>query len=257
MKPTLENHKRYREFDIHYCQPGCPGEISQLKVILFKSDANFRSHAVKHLANTSEESEWRKWHGSNIQKIITPAVGNLRDLGCPYFADVTKIEVPCNRRGRLCRLFDKCSPVVQEIEQAYLTCILRIIEDAGKKPRYARTKYLDSSQCGLWMLPDNSFLKFLMRWHKTYYNIVTCHYWSLDKEKWAEYRDRLIHRINTECQGAVCWCTKETWGIDGSGGKTSKDKSGKKKGTKKGSASRRYHSSGGGGNWRNYLDEWE
>jgi len=73
--------------------------------------------------------------------------------------------------------------------------------------------------------------------------------------------DRLIHRIQGEGRGIVCWCTEENWGINGAtaeaGPEIQKEKGRKKRNKRKKKKAKPYRAAGGGGNWRDYLDEWD
>jgi hypothetical protein len=242
------NQDRFRAFSVYPSRTRCPGEGDELRVVLFSDDAKLRSHAVSHFMNRTEQKSWQAILGYSTASLLSQCERSLGDLGCPFLT-MQACYAPCQMGKGQCRLYSRCSELIEQVIQAYVEAVGRVIEGAGLRPRYAR--FHDSQRsCCCWMLPDVPVLAKLMWMEgRNRFNVMTCFRPRGGAETAHDIRDLTRRRISLEKVGPVEWQTPETWKL------TEERKSASPPECKEQPRSnRRRHLADGQKNWRRYLE---
>jgi hypothetical protein len=244
-----KSHTRYREISL--CDSDGNGSYQanrSLGIVLFKSDAKLRSHAVKHLTNLNEfEKTWEKIISID-KELIRRSIAKLQDIECPHYSDGEPFP-SCHK----CQKFNKCTDFISELENHYFNLVLQIIREGGAIPRYVDFFSNDFKKEMFVLMPDRPVvIKAALLKHGTY-NLVTCY--SSSNQSFTEMRDQQREIVQMEAgKKNLLWCDENTWGIEAlshNGGIDPKPKRKKKKSKQK---SKRYYR-GGSNNWRQFLDE--
>lgn len=204
-------HKRL----VQYSSPGkapLPGQTAEiLDVIIFFWDTQLRSHAVYHLANFTEISDWKKVSRIDLPA-ITKNIDQIKDIGCPYFADNAP-RPPCYGKAGYCRKWKQCTSYAAQIENNYLNCCSKVIEDGCSIPMLAVYQN-NKGQNNFWAMAGNKKIVALCSLIKGKYTLKTCYRPKQGANvTWKEIRDHLIDKVHFESSGSPCWITEETWGI--------------------------------------------
>lgn len=240
---TYETHPRYREIqmtsDHIQCPPGTPGQLS---IILFSQDAEFRSHAVKHLLNLQElETVWKGLLAVGDEE-ITRCISDLQHLGCPSMA-MGLSRPPC--KG--CRIYYQCTEWVAPIEKEYLRIVQDIITDGGRIPRYA-CFYSDAEGYSVFcVMPDRPVILKASVIDNRYLNLMTCYGGA--NLSFSEMRHLQVDKIMNEARRKnIIFRNEATWGIESPVESSGDRKPGKSKKKRKKRKARNVP-------WRKYLDD--
>ncbi|MBW1989392.1 MAG: hypothetical protein JRI97_07585, partial [Deltaproteobacteria bacterium] len=132
-----DGHERYRRIDLFGAGPaGAAERGNTLKVILFRKEEKLRSHAVKHFTNLAESDTTFKVLSREDQARVTRAIGDLQDLGCPYFTQGLATP-PCEGVEKRCPMFLACGRILRGLENTYLELVEDFLRQSGAAPRYA------------------------------------------------------------------------------------------------------------------------
>jgi len=180
----------------------------KLEVILFYWDTHLRSHAIDHLGNFTELSDWKKVGKIDVDKIIL-SIDRIKDIGCPYFTE-DEGSPPCFGKSGKCVKWKQCSPHAAYIEDRYLSCCQKVLEEGCETPMLA-VFYNYSTQKKFWAMGRNKIVA-LCLFIKNNYTLKTCYRPKQGaKITWKEIRDHMITKIHFEAVGKTCWITDETW----------------------------------------------
>ena len=203
-------HKRLIKFESSENKNLLDKTGSALDVILFYWDTHLRSHAVYHLANFTEISDWRKLAKIDVHTIASH-IDRIKNIGCPYFTE-SEARPPCYGKFGECVKWQQCSPHAAYIENCYLTCCQNVIEEGCEIPRLA-VFHNNSKQKNFWAMGRNKIVA-LCSFIKNNYTLKTCYRPKQGANvTWKEIRDHIITKIHFESVGKACWITDETWGV--------------------------------------------
>ncbi len=246
------DHERYREIELHGEGPaGTRPRGDSLKVVLFRKPEKLRSHAVKHFTNLTETDTSWKAMGGDFHAMVTRAIHELQDLGCPYFSQGTATP-PCQGAAARCRLFHPCGRIVGEMEKKYLELVEGFLSESGRAPRYAYF-HSDSENAEIFCaMPDRPVVVKAVRWKDEVFNLSTCY--SGAGVSFTEMRDIQLDKIRNEARSRnTQLCSDRAWGVDTAaeepGGEPDRPDS-KKPGRPEKKPFR-----GGGHSWRRYLED--
>jgi hypothetical protein len=243
---SLSNHKRYHEFSLSSCfDPFLKDETSTLNIILFMDDRKLRNHAVKHLTNPGEfEAVWGKMVPLSNQA-ISENIEFAKSIGCLYFS-LGAQSPPCNA----CRLFDRCTDIMRDVDDAYLKCAEQVIEQCCRIPRFAYFIAGTSDQSFVFALPDRPIVMKASQLDKKIFNLMTLY--NRPDIAFTEFRENEIRKISYQAErNNISWCTEETWGMEIHSKETISPKK-----AKKGKKKLKPYKKNCKQNWKEYLDEW-
>jgi hypothetical protein len=203
-------HKRL----VQYLSPGkepLPGQTAEtLDVILFYWDTHLRSHAVFHLANFTEISDWKKVSRIDLP-VITKNIDRIKDIGCPFFLDNTR-RPPCYSNSGNCRKWKQCTTYAAQIENSYLDCCRKVIEDGCTIPMLAVFQNNEGEK-NFWAMGHNKIAALCSLINGTYTLKTSYRPKQGAHVTWKESRDFLISKVLFESSGNPRWITDETWGV--------------------------------------------
>lgn len=245
------DHSRYFEIVVGDSKDTNKKETdSLLKIILFKDDRKLRSHTVKHFANLDEfESAWKSIKSVDFD-LIMQSVTSLQRIGCLYYELGSEVP-PCNA----CRLFNKCSGFIDELEKEYIRSAVSVIEECGRIPRHVF--YLSSTEHIrlFFAIPDLPVVVKAAVLRDDIFNLMT--FYSRANMSFTEMRDLEVRKISIDAnKNTISWCNDSSWGLNGMSSVSDSGKNGFKKANKKRKKLNPYKR-GGSKNYKQYLDEYE
>lgn len=203
------SHHRSVDFETVQYSEDCP-KCVPLKMIIFSDDVQFRSHALGHLTRIAEiESGWKKIFPKMNEADILATLDKLKKLGCAWNSTSIVQHRPfC----KACRLYERCTPIVEYVEVCYLEAVKICVQKSLEYPRFAC--YADNTQ-------ENYFLDGGPQMHmffgsvyenqKKRYLLQTC-YAETDPVCFQELVELQKNKIRLKANKYFLnWCTSESW----------------------------------------------
>ncbi|MBU2490738.1 MAG: hypothetical protein KKA60_15225 [Proteobacteria bacterium] len=250
-----KDHERYREIELHGAGPaGTQARGDRLLVVLFRKQEKLRSHAVKHFTNLTETDTTWKALGGEVHTMVTQAIRELQDLGCPYFSQGLATP-PCQGSTSRCRLFLSCGRIVAKMEDKYLELVENFLKESGQAPRYSYF-FSDHEAAEIFCaMPDRPVVVKAVAWREGIYNLSTCYAGS--GVSFTEMRDIQLDKIKNEARSRnIQLCSDVAWGVDQASEPLAPEGEAAAEAKKPGRPDRKPYK-GGAQTWRKYLDDWE
>ncbi|ACL05498.1 hypothetical protein [Desulfatibacillum aliphaticivorans] len=251
------DHARFFEIDLEETQDAPRvRDHGPLRIVLFRRAAKLRSHAVKHLTNlTQYETTWKRISGVDIE-LIRRCIADLEKAGCPFFK-FSPENPPCDDGREGCRLFDRCPASVKQLEQAYCNALVQCLMEGGQVPRYAYY-YCDNEQAHMFcLMPDAPLVlkASLLPEETETYNLMTCY--GSEGVSFTEMRDIQVEKIRNEARAKnTDLCSLAGWGLEQARSDQAREHAKGRESAKKKRRLKKRHKRGGG-NWKQYLNEYE
>lgn len=218
---TTNLHATSERFFQISCRPGHSAHIGnpgKFTVQLFFDRKKLRSHALRHLADQYELSNWKMAADFELEKVNT-YTDAIKKIGCPFFTSLNLENPPCMG----CRKYKDCTVHATVFEEIYQQCILEIIRQGLETPRNVGFENKEKQTDDYWAASSFQIVVKMQLKEDHYIVTTSFHPQAGSKRTFFEHLDQLTRNVNKKAaRNTINWCTEETWNISGHQGRPEK-----------------------------------